>query len=253
MADSNSTPNRFYVYVHRRQDDGSVFYVGKGSGRRAFSKHGRSVFWKRIVNKHGFKVDIVRDKLLECDAFAMEVEVISIYGLENLCNHTTGGEGASGRKRAAEEIERAAEKIRGIKRPQSVIDALRNAHKGIPLTKEHKEKLSNARKGRPMHPNTRRALIESRFGVKASNETREKLREIAKERFSNKDFIEKMVIAKSNIVVCSNGMEFLGTNRARDWVRENTKYKKAAQSNIWFCCKGKAKTAYGFTWRYKHE
>lgn len=45
--------NSFYTYLHRRNDTGQVFYVGKGKGQRAHDKYKRSAHWKRIVAKHG--------------------------------------------------------------------------------------------------------------------------------------------------------------------------------------------------------
>ena len=50
----------FYVYIHRRADDGRVFYVGKGTKRRAWQKHKRSKFWQNVATKHGFTVEITR-------------------------------------------------------------------------------------------------------------------------------------------------------------------------------------------------
>ena len=91
---------RYYVYVHCREDDGGPFYVGKGSGRRAWVPQGRSAWWNRIVAKHGLVVKIHRHFQDESEAFASEIETIAILrdlGYQ-LCNLTIGGEGMSGFK-----------------------------------------------------------------------------------------------------------------------------------------------------------
>lgn len=103
MAKINSTRD-FYVYVHRRATDGRVFYVGKGNGRRAWATQGRSNYWRHIVAKHGYTVDIVQNGMQEWWAFELEIELIAFYKRESLCNLTDGGDGCSGAKRSAETI-----------------------------------------------------------------------------------------------------------------------------------------------------
>lgn len=88
--------NKFYVYVHRRASDNKIFYVGKGTRNRAWSSNGRNKYWKNVVNKHGKLVEIVLEELEEDCAFELERELISFYGVENLTNLSTGGEGSSG-------------------------------------------------------------------------------------------------------------------------------------------------------------
>ena len=92
--------NRFYVYIHRRLSDNKPFYVGKGCGTRAWNQSSRSDYWKRVKNKHGFKVDIVVDNLEEQESFQVAKDIIlefQYFGYP-LTNHTLGGEGPSGYK-----------------------------------------------------------------------------------------------------------------------------------------------------------
>lgn len=90
--------NKFYVYVHIRNSDGQVFYIGKGSGNRAWDFYGRNVYWKNVKNKHGIRVEILFSSLAEKDAFQLEREVISVFETEGnkLTNLTKGGEGPAG-------------------------------------------------------------------------------------------------------------------------------------------------------------
>lgn len=82
--------------MHITLDTNKVFYIGKGKGRRANVSYARNIHWQRVVNKHGFRVEILTNNLTEPEAFALEVETIAKYGLENLTNLTVGGEGVSG-------------------------------------------------------------------------------------------------------------------------------------------------------------
>ena len=77
---NQDNPKGFYVYVHC-DAEGKVFYVGKGSGKRAWSKD-RHPLWVRYVEKHlGGKYEnrILADKLSEEEAEAIEAEFMSEY------------------------------------------------------------------------------------------------------------------------------------------------------------------------------
>lgn len=87
--------NCFYLYAHRK-DNGDVFYIGKGKRRRAWEFSSRNEKWKKIAKKYGVNVQIWFDNLSENEAFRLEVEAITRYGRDNLCNLTDGGEGPSG-------------------------------------------------------------------------------------------------------------------------------------------------------------
>lgn len=82
----------FYVYVHKRKTDNTIFYVGKGTGNRSFSDESRNVWWSRIVKKsNGFIPEIIYFDLTEQESFKKERELILSIGLANLCNITEGG------------------------------------------------------------------------------------------------------------------------------------------------------------------
>ena len=68
----------FYVYVHR-DSNGQVFYVGKGTGRQAWSKD-RDALWHRYVETRSageYTVEIVREGLLEREAEQFESDLIT--------------------------------------------------------------------------------------------------------------------------------------------------------------------------------
>lgn len=93
MNSEDDINKKFYVYIHKRLSDGGIFYVGKGSGNRAWSRSGRSDYWNRIVRKHGRSVEIFMNSMSEPCSYTMEKILISLIGRDNLCNHTDGGEG----------------------------------------------------------------------------------------------------------------------------------------------------------------
>lgn len=55
----------YYVYIHRRADNGQVFYIGKGRLRRANNKSLRSIFWKRLVSKYGYWIEKTQENMSE--------------------------------------------------------------------------------------------------------------------------------------------------------------------------------------------
>lgn len=84
----SSDPCRFYVYGHFT-NDGRLFYIGKGSASRAWSKAGRSDAWGEIASSNGMNVRILYKNLLEDEAIYLEeILIIETTKLTNniLCN-----------------------------------------------------------------------------------------------------------------------------------------------------------------------
>lgn len=76
----------YYVYFHRDKS-GRIFYVGKGTARRAWSKD-RHPVWLKYVNERlngDYIVEIFKDRLTEEDAEEVEDQLIAEYG-EQLVN-----------------------------------------------------------------------------------------------------------------------------------------------------------------------
>ena len=86
---------KYYVYMYLRED-GTPYYVGKGTGYRAYSKD-RTIKPPKDLSRIIFHAQ----NLTEEEAFAIEIEQIKKYGRVNnntgiLRNLTDGGEGSSG-------------------------------------------------------------------------------------------------------------------------------------------------------------
>jgi muconolactone delta-isomerase len=187
---SMPTPQaRFYVYVLTRPNN-KPFYVGKGKGmriydheaeaRRGCSCHKCNVIrkiWRQGGEVQRYTVFTTDD---EQEALAYEVELIALHVRANLCNHTNGGEGASG-MRHTEEARRKMSKAAKNRPPVSdetrrkMSEALRNP------SEETRHKLSEAGKGRRISEETRRKLVEAgKNRPPVSDETRRRLSEAHK-------------------------------------------------------------------------
>ncbi|HYS88532.1 MAG TPA: hypothetical protein VEN78_26545 [Bradyrhizobium sp.] len=80
FRDQPCKPGRFYVYVHT-DAEGTVFYVGKGTGDRAYSRD-RPPEWNEYVSRKSggkFSVKIVRDRISEDDALQIEDALMAEY------------------------------------------------------------------------------------------------------------------------------------------------------------------------------
>ena len=161
----------FYVYEHIRNDVGAIFYVGKGSKKRAKSSIGRNRHWQNIVAKSGgFLVRMVIENADEELAFLVETERID--QLERLgtklCNMTSGGEGVSGYKHT----DNARKKMQEIHKNKLVSNDVRkkigNANKGRKLSKEHCEKMSKIFKGKIVSDEIKQKISNSLIGNKRS-------------------------------------------------------------------------------------
>lgn len=166
------TSNNCYVYVHTKTTDNSVFYVGRGIGRRFISKTGRNKHWTNIVVKHGFFSEIIENELSVEESNEREIFWIKKFKEDGciLANIVLGGGGTLGRKKSPEEIASMKAKLIGQKwdekrrqnwlgnkngtgtRSEETKKKMSEATKGKSKSDDHKVKLSNALKGRKLSP-----------------------------------------------------------------------------------------------------
>lgn len=130
----NEDSRRFYVYLwlrHKNSKHGprlSPYYVGKGSGNRAFNPRQRRV----KPPKDRSYIVFAQEGLTEQEAFDLERYYITLYGRKDLGtgilnNFTNGGEGAS-----------------GLKLSQEARHKISRAHTGKIVSQKTRDKLSRA-------------------------------------------------------------------------------------------------------------
>lgn len=122
-------PQGFYVYAYIRKSNNTPYYIGKGIGARAWSKH----HFKIPLNNS--QIIIIESNLTEIGALALERRMIRWYGRKDnytgiLSNKTDGGEGSVGLK----------------------------------LSEESKRKIALSKTGRKFSDETRKKMAEAKLG-----------------------------------------------------------------------------------------
>lgn len=167
-----SSKDIYYVYAYLRKD-GTPYYIGKGSGARAWTK-GKSEVGKPTLDR----IIIIEKNLTRTGALAIERRLIRWYGRIDLGsgilrNQTDGGDGGTGNKKGSQLPLEVRLKISQSKKGKSngpmseeskrkLSDSLLGKNKGKRRTDEHKKAISEKLKGRISRPH--------------SQETKEKLR-----------------------------------------------------------------------------
>lgn len=166
--------SNFYVYAYLR-DDGSPYYIGKGTGRRAYQKNKKTHKFVNIPSKE--KIVILLDNLTEEYALEKEKEFISIYGRKIdggiLINVTEGGEKGFACMKGKKHTEESKKKMSESHKGKTVWN------KGLVGAQTHSEetrkKLSETGKGN-----------KSRTGQKQSEEERKKKSETLKRYYAER-------------------------------------------------------------------
>jgi hypothetical protein len=118
-----------YVYKHIRVDKNEVFYIGigsdnKGKFTRAYSRKGRSKFWKDLTKNTQYKVEILHANITWKEACQKEKELILQYGRKDLstgtlCNLTDGGDGVNGYTHNKERLFKLSKNSKGSNNPKA--------------------------------------------------------------------------------------------------------------------------------------
>jgi hypothetical protein len=242
------------VYQHRRNDTNEVFYVGIGrTEKRAYATN-RTKFWKNIVKKAGYQVEITHRDIIWEEACSIEKYLIAFYGRRDLgqgtlVNLTDGGEGIPGFRQYPEIIKRISlknsrtiiqynKKGDFIKEWISAIEAKRNLKIGMTRIIDSCKGIKHTAGGfiwRYKDPNKwfPPFYVDNRY-------TEE----------SNKKISENKRIPI--IQYALDGKFIKEWKSATDYCLENSKSQNEG-GFIARCCKGKIPSAFGFVWRYKDQ
>jgi len=202
-------PNRFYTYAYLRKD-GTPYYIGKGSGNRAYKNDGRPC--GKPINE---RILILKNNLIEEEAFRHEIYMIDVFGRKDLGtgilhNRTNGGEGSSGVIRSDDVKKRISDSLKGRIFTKERLRKMSIANTGKVHSEETKRKLSIANKGKILSEETRMKMSASHKGIVFSEERKEKIRKskLGKsspfkgktyEEISGKNFLERIEkLRKSN-------------------------------------------------------
>jgi hypothetical protein len=167
-------PKRFYTYAYLHEDR-TPYYVGKGEGRRAYSKR------HRVSVPPTDRILFLKTNLLEEDALKHEEYMIKVFGRKDngtgiLANLTDGGIATSGYIRTEEQKEYLRNLWLGEKSPmygspkspetrRKMSEAQlgeKNHRYGKRYTEEEKKKRSEKMKGRPAPWNRRKHTEEEK-------------------------------------------------------------------------------------------
>ncbi len=162
---------RFYVYAYLRKD-GSPYYIGKGTKKRAWSKQHNV----RLPADQS-RIVIIENKLTNLGACAIERQLIRWYGRKDLgtgilYNRTDGGDGANGSK----------------------------------LSNDRKKQISEYQSGKPKPWASRPGKLNTFFGQKHSDKT------LAKQSLVKQGSSNPMFGKKQNRVCCLNCKKDLPVN-----------------------------------------
>jgi hypothetical protein len=138
--------NDYYTYAYLREDK-TPYYIGKGRGKRIYSKN-------RAIKppKDKSRILFLKKNLTEAEAFKHEVYMIFVLGRKNLGtgilrNLTNGGEGTSGHIKSEKCKKKIGEAHIGKTHTEEWKKAISEKLSGRTHTEEAKKKMSVAKSG----------------------------------------------------------------------------------------------------------
>lgn len=160
------------VYTHTRNDNGNIFYVGIGlNEKRAYEKvrNRRNDHWHRIVNKHGYTVNITHTDIVWEEACKIEQYLISFWrdvlGKKALSNITDGGEGSAGLIMSDEAKLKMRNKELGTKQSDETRKKHSETMKKVVRSTDFREKVRQASLGRTHNEESRKKISIARTGA----------------------------------------------------------------------------------------
>jgi hypothetical protein len=204
----DSGKNIYYIYSYLREDH-SPYYIGKGSGRRAYTKGPKEVKPPRDKSR----VKIIKADLTEEEAFLLEKLYILMFGRVDLGtgilrNKSDGGDGSSGAIRSEETKEKIRQANLGKKKPREVGEKISKALTGRKLSEEMKAKLRAGHKGRKCTEEHKRKVSEAKKGFKHTEEAKRLMGVNQRKKAKS----HKLTFSDGRELIVDNIMEWCETN-----------------------------------------
>jgi hypothetical protein len=177
-----------YVYGHYKADTDELFYVGKGTGNRAWVKKGRNTHWQRIVAKHGYTVRILEDNLTDEQAYSRETELIEEVGLGTLANISAGGGIPTGPEWLAKVTE--SNRNRGDEFRKNMSASIQKKFDEDP---EYKQRVTEINRKQAQTPEWRKKNLEVAEMNRNNPEFKRKTSEASKRRWADPEYRQKML------------------------------------------------------------
>lgn len=239
------------VYRHIRLDKNEPFYIGIGKTiKRAYSNKNRNKYWKNIVSKSGYEVDILFDDLSWDHACKKEIEFISLYGRNDLgngplVNMTNGGDGTLNIIVSEETKKKISQIHKGNK-----------YRLGKNISEHHKNKISQSNRNRIWDEKSKEKLSIIFSGKKIWDK---KPHPLLGKKLSE-EHKNKMKIA--NMKIYAIGGDNIKSKRINQYTLDNQFIKtwgsskcierelNIDSSSVIKCCRGKLKTCKKFIFKY---
>lgn len=166
--------NHYYVYAFLREDM-TPYYIGKGSGNRAFVKR-RAAVAKRPTDLS--RIVILEDNLSDLEAYKYEEMLIKLFGRKDngtgiLHNLNDGGIGTRNISESTREKMRLAKL--GKSRSEESRKRQSETAKGRAVSNETREKIRQRRIGYTWSDADKRKMSESHSGKILSNNHKDKI------------------------------------------------------------------------------
>ena len=230
----------YYTYAYLREDK-TPYYIGKGSGKRIYSKD-------RTIKppKDKSRIIYLKQNLTEEEAFRHEIYMIAVLGRIDLGtgilhNMTDGGEGSSGWVPSEESRRKMSQSSKGKTHSKESKIKMSEAKKGNTymlgktLSEETRRKIGEASKGRDPSEETRRKISESKKNI--SEETRRKMSEASKGRTPSEESRRKMSQSSKDKTHSEETKRKIGdAGKGRKWWNDgcgNCKWVVECPGNEW--------------------
>lgn len=254
----------FYTYAHYTPE-GRLFYIGKGTKKRAYSKYSRNKYWHNIVNKYGdYEVKIIQEFITEQEALDHEMQLIAKYKSEGfkICNISLGGKGNSGVVLSIETKLKISLSKKGNtpwnkgipntvecnKKISLAKIGTRSWNKGIPCREETKSKLREKSIGKPIHSDEFKARISALHKGNTYNlgkPSSAKQKAVASALFKGNTYGTGNTANRTWVWI---GTDIL-TGKVVNFIGEKEmKLAGLQHSNIIKCLNGERKSHKGYTW-----